>query len=206
MGRYKDYREPQRRGRDSNYFSDDRAEGASPNYEGPSEPQTSPSVDAVVKWFNPEKGFGFVAMDGGSEAFIHIRQLEAAGHSGLAEGTRVKVRIGPGQKGPQVTELIEVEATTPPDAKASERSSSDPVTQVQPAAGAMEECVGSVKWYNAAKGFGFIGRDGGGKDVFVHVTTLEASGLSGLTEGQRIRMQIAQGKKGLEARSIKLLA
>ena len=205
MGRYKDYREPQRRGHDNDYFSDNSAEGGPPSYRGPSESQTSPSVDAIVKWFNREKGFGFVAVDGGFEAFIHIRQLEAAGHSGLAEGTRVKVRIGPGQKGPQVTELVEVDTTKAPDTNATGRSSSDPVIQVHPAAGAMEECVGSVKWYNAAKGFGFIGRDSGGKDVFVHVTTLEASGLSGLAEGQRIRMQIAQGQKGLEARSIKLL-
>ena len=64
---------------------------------------------------------------------------------------------------------------------------------------------GTVKFFNAAKGFGFITPDGGGKDVFVHATTLERGGLSGLTEGQRVRMQIGQGQKGLEARSIKLL-
>ena len=69
----------------------------------------------------------------------------------------------------------------------------------------MTECVGSVKMYNAAKGFGFVGPDGGGKDVFVHATTLERGGLSGLTEGQRVRMQISQGQKGLEARSIRLV-
>jgi CspA family cold shock protein len=59
--------------------------------------------------------------------------------------------------------------------------------------------------YNPDKGFGFVGQDGGGKDVFVHVTTLERTGLSALAEGQRVRMQITQGQKGLEARSIELL-
>jgi CspA family cold shock protein len=59
--------------------------------------------------------------------------------------------------------------------------------------------------YKADKGFGFVGQDGGGKDVFVHATTLERSGLSELAEGQRVRMQIGQGQKGLEARSIELL-
>jgi CspA family cold shock protein len=59
--------------------------------------------------------------------------------------------------------------------------------------------------YNPDKGFGFVGQDGGGKDVFVHATTLTRGGLTALTEGQRVRIQIAQGPKGLEARSIELL-
>jgi CspA family cold shock protein len=68
-----------------------------------------------------------------------------------------------------------------------------------------EECLGSVKWYNAEKGFGFVAPDRGGKDVFVHVTTLDRGGLTGLAEGQRVRMQISHGQKGPEARSIELL-
>jgi len=75
----------------------------------------------------------------------------------------------------------------------------------QPGVGATEESIGSVKWYNANKGFGFIGQDNGGKDVFVHATTLARGGLSGLAEGQRVRMEIGQGQKGPEARSIELL-
>ena len=80
-----------------------------------------------------------------------------------------------------------------------------PSSHRQPGDGPIEECVGSVKWYNPEKGFGFIGRDDGGKDVFVHVTTLERGGLSGLAEGQRVRMKIAQGQKGQEMRSIEPL-
>ncbi len=53
--------------------------------------------------------------------------------------------------------------------------------------------------YKVDKGFGFIGQDDGGKDVFVHATTLARVGLNGLSEGQRVRMQVGQGKKGLEA-------
>jgi cold shock CspA family protein len=71
--------------------------------------------------------------------------------------------------------------------------------------GPTTESIGTVKMYKADKGFGFVGQDGGGKDVFVHATTLERGGLSGLSEGQRVRMQIGQGQKGLEARSIELL-
>ena len=59
--------------------------------------------------------------------------------------------------------------------------------------------------YTADKGFGFVGQDGGGKDVFVHATALARTGLSELAEGQRVRMQVGQGQKGLEAQTIELL-
>lgn len=71
--------------------------------------------------------------------------------------------------------------------------------------GATSESVGTVKMYKGDRGFGFVGQDDGGKDVFVHASALARAGLSGLAEGQRVRMQIGQGQKGLEARSIELL-
>ena len=71
--------------------------------------------------------------------------------------------------------------------------------------GQTNESLGTVKMYKADKGFGFVGQDGGGKDVFVHVTALTRAGLSGLVEGQRVRMQVGQGQKGLEAQTIELL-
>ena len=71
--------------------------------------------------------------------------------------------------------------------------------------GATAESVGTVKMYNADKGFGFVGQDDGGKDVFVHATALTRGGLSALTVGQRVRMKVGQGKKGLEAQTIELL-
>jgi CspA family cold shock protein len=206
MGRYKDYREPKRRGYDDDYSPQDRVAERRPSNPKPSAPQASEPVEAIVKWFNAEKGFGFVAVVGGAEAFMHIRQLEAAGHSSVPEGARVKVRIGQGQKGPEVTEVIEVDPSTAqltstPAGRSAPRSS----PQRQPDVGPTEECIGSVKWYNGEKGFGFVGQDRGGKDVFVHATTLERGGLSGLVEGQRVRMQIGQGQRGPEARSIELL-
>ena len=77
-----------------------------------------------------------------------------------------------------------------------------PASQV---VGSTTECIGTVKMYKADKGFGFVGQDGGGKDVFVHATALARAGLSALAEGQRVRMQIGQGQKGLEAQTIELL-
>jgi CspA family cold shock protein len=208
MGRYKDYREPKRRGYGDDYTSQDQVAGGQANYPSPrpSPPQGSEPLEAIVKWFNAEKGFGFIALAGGSDAFMHIRQLEAAGHSSVPEGARVKVRIGQGQKGPEVTEVIEVDANTAQmTSTTGRRSAPRSVSQRQSGVGPTEECVGSVKWYNPDKGFGFVGQDGGGKDVFVHATTLDRGGLSGLAEGQRVRMQIGQGQKGPEARSIELL-
>src|ERR1700716_3582112 len=195
MGRYNDYdREPKRGGYDEDQKSDDGTSGVQSNYPSPSATRASGPVEAIVKWFNAEKGFGFVAVVGGSEAFMHIRQLEAAGHSSVPEGARVKVRIGQGQKGPEVTEVIEVDPSTAqvtgtPAGRSGPRSSS----QRQPGVGVTTECVGSVKVYNADRGFGFVGQDGGGKDAFVHATTLERGGLSGLTEGQRMRMEMRRG-------------
>ena len=64
--------------------------------------------------------------------------------------------------------------------------------------------MGTVKWYNAAKGFGFIVRDCGGKDVFVHASALERAGITGLNEGQRVFVGVAEGRKGPEAASIQV--
>jgi CspA family cold shock protein len=55
---------------------------------------------------------------------------------------------------------------------------------------------GNVKWYNAAKGFGFIAPEGDGNDVFVHVSTLERAGISRLAEGQAIEFELAAGRDG----------
>jgi cold shock protein len=64
--------------------------------------------------------------------------------------------------------------------------------------------MGTVKFYNAAKGFGFIVRDGGGNDVFVHASALDRAGITGLREGQRVFVGVAEGQRGSEAASIQL--
>jgi cold shock protein len=66
--------------------------------------------------------------------------------------------------------------------------------------------VGTVKWFNAEKGFGFITVDGGGADVFVHFSAIEASGYRSLEENQRVEFEIGQGPKGPQAESVRPIA
>ena len=74
---------------------------------------TGPERQAKVKWFNGEKGFGFVELtDGSGEAFLHISVVEGAGHTALESGTTLTVRVGQGAKGPQITEITAVDAST----------------------------------------------------------------------------------------------
>ena len=207
MSRYKDHRGPKRRGYNEDYAPDYHAAERQPEYFSPRPTLTQGSelVEASVKWFNAEKGFGFVTVAGGFDAFLPSRALEAAGHNSVPEGARLKVRISQGPKGPQVAEVVEVEASTGQVlSRAEPRPSPRPSSQ-RPGVGPTEESLGSVKWFNPEKGFGFVAQDRGGKDVFVHATTLDRSGLNELAEGQRVRMQISQGQKGPEARSIELL-
>ena len=62
---------------------------------------------------------------------------------------------------------------------------------------------GTVKWFNAEKGFGFIAQDGGGPDVFVHYSAIESSGYRSLDEGQRVEFEVNQGQKGPQADKVR---
>jgi CspA family cold shock protein len=64
--------------------------------------------------------------------------------------------------------------------------------------------IGTVKWFNASKGFGFIQPEDGGKDVFVHVTAVEAAGMRGLVDGQRVEFEAAPDKRTGKVSAINL--
>jgi len=166
-------------------------------------------VGATVNWYNAEKGFGFVTLaDGAGDAFLHVSALQASGLQSVAPGSLLKVRVGKGQKGLQVDQILSV-VEGPAVAQAPRRSpggrseaTDRPRRQVD--LSSTIEVVGIVKWYNSQKGFGFVSPDGGGKDIFVHATALERAGLTTLNEGQSVRIGVVQGAKGPEAASISL--
>jgi cold shock protein len=158
---------------------------------------SGPAVGATVKWFKGEKGFGFVeASDGSGDAFLHVNVLRGAGRETVPPGTTLQVRIAPGQKGPQVTEVIEIDESTATadSARPASRSPRSEPASVNPEVGR-----GTVKWFNQEKGYGFIAPDEGGPDVFVHVTAVERSGLPTLREGQILEYQTQPQRNGKNA-------
>jgi len=188
---------------DQDYEQPPRDFGAAPRFSRPRfEEPSGPPVKAVVKWFKTEKGFGFVELsDGSGDAFLHASVLGRLGVTAVQPGETLEVRVAQGQRGPQVTEVLNVDSSTaaPPRPRTggfrpAERSPLEPTSQE----------TGMVKWYNTTKGFGFIVRDGGGKDVFVHASALQRAGLTSLNEGQRVVVDIAEGFKGPEAAGIRL--
>jgi CspA family cold shock protein len=168
-----------------------------------------PETDAVVKWFNGQKGFGFVELgDGTGDAFLHVAVLQAAGRQSVLPGAKMRVATAQGPKGRQVARVIEVDESTA-SAEPPRRPRSDaPPGRVgggrdlaRDQANAVE-MSGTVKWFNTEKGFGFIAPESGGKDVFIHISVLGRSGITGLAEGQQVSMKIVETPKGREAVSI----
>src|SRR5258706_2802734 len=211
MGKGRD-RGPRRRG-----FEDDFYSAPAQSYERPQpsfrrapheSSASGQAIDATVKWFKADKGFGFVELvDGSGDAFLHVAVLQAAGHETVDPETKLSVQVAQGQKGRQVTAVLAVDTSTgcpprasrrPPPPMSSSRERPDPATAA--------EVVGTVKWFNPDKGFGFVVCEDGGKDVFIHLSIVERAGLRGLDEGQRLVMTVVTTQKGREATALTLLA
>lgn len=149
-----------------------------------------------VKFFNAEKGFGFIVQDaGGEDVFVHISQVERAGLKGLAEGQGLRFSLV--DRGGKVSasdiqvegDLIEVAAPAP-----REERGGPPTRELTG-----EKATGTVKFFNSMKGFGFIQRDDGQPDAFVHISAVERAGMSGLEEGDKLEFELEVDRRGKTA-------
>jgi CspA family cold shock protein len=177
----------------------DNSEPPSPAAEPQIEEQSDPPVLGKVKWFNPDKRYGFVELaDGSGDAFLHASALERLGIEAVQPGEMLELRVAQGQRGLQVTEVLGVDSGTLVSVES-------PLPGfVSSATEASIQETGTVKWYSAAKRFGFIIRDDGGKDIFVHASVLQRAGIESLSPGQRVTVDIVEGRKGPEASAIRL--
>lgn len=151
-------------------------------------------VTAKVKWFNPAKGFGFVApMDGSADAFLHVSVVQRAGLRTLRQGATIICDLTDGPRGPQVALIGRVDDST--------------VADDDEHMGEGEESVvdGEIKFFAVDKGYGFGMPTGGGADVFIGIGALQRSNLDRLESGQQIRMFVRSGKKGPMAVRIEIL-
>jgi CspA family cold shock protein len=167
-----------------------------------------------VKFFNANKGFGFVAPDDGSpDIFVHISAVEQAGLTGLADGQPIKYTLV--DRGGKVSAtdislngdpLPVPERADRPD-RGGDRGGFGGGRDAGPRGGAGgggrpqreltgEKGTGTVKFFNAMKGFGFVSRDDGAADVFVHISAVERAGLHGLNEGDKIEFDIEVDARG----------
>jgi CspA family cold shock protein len=138
-----------------------------------------------VKFFNAQKGFGFIQRDeGGEDVFVHISQVERAGLEGLAEGQELQFNLVDRGGKVSAADLQIVGDVIAVPQKAPQRELTG------------EKATGTVKFFNTMKGFGFITRDDGKEDAFVHISAVERSGLPGINEGDRFEFDLEVDRRG----------
>ncbi len=153
-------------------------------------PQVVGEGKGVVKFFNPQKGFGFIVRDdGGEDVFVHISAVEQAGLTDLADGQPLEFTLV--DRGGRVSATnLRIDG----EPMAVERAERGPQRQLTG-----EKAEGTVKFFNAMKGFGFIQRDDGQPDAFVHISAVERAGLPTLNEGDRLAFELEVDRRGKHA-------
>lgn len=155
-----------------------------------------------VKFFNAQKGFGFIQRDdGGEDVFVHISAVERAGLSNLAEGQGLEFTLV--DRGGKVSasdlkvdgELIAVsEGAGGGGDRGGDRGAPRGEAPRRELTG--ERATGTVKFFNSMKGFGFITRDDGQPDAFVHISAVERAGMNGLNQGDRLEFDLEVDRRG----------
>ncbi|HLL59108.1 MAG TPA: cold-shock protein [Allosphingosinicella sp.] len=173
-------------------------------------PQVVGEGKGVVKFFNGQKGFGFIVRDdGGEDVFVHISSVEQAGLTGLAEGQPLEFTLVDRGGRISATDLkIEGEpmpvTDRGPPREREERGGGGGFGGGAGAGGPQrqltgEKASGTVKFFNAMKGFGFISRDDGQPDAFVHISAVERAGMVSLNEGDRLEFELEVDRRGKTA-------
>ncbi|HYG48535.1 MAG TPA: cold-shock protein, partial [Allosphingosinicella sp.] len=173
-------------------------------------PQVVGQGKGVVKFFNPQKGFGFIVRDdGGEDVFVHISAVEQAGLTGLADGQPLEFTLV--DRGGRVSATdLKIDGDPMPVQERAPREDRDgprgggygdrpgggggPQRQLTG-----EKAQGTVKFFNAMKGFGFISRDDGQPDAFVHISAVERAGMVSLNEGDRVEFELEVDRRGKTA-------
>lgn len=154
-------------------------------------------IPGLVKWFDPDKGFGFVVSDhGGPDILLHVNVLRNFGQNSVAVNARILVAVQNTERGVQAVEVLSIEPPSSIDGMnlfdIAELDSGED-TPLEP---------GRVKWFDKDKGFGFANIFGRGTDVFLHVEVLRRCGLSDLQPGEALAIRVIDGKRGQMAAEI----
>lgn len=159
-------------------------------------------VIGMVKWFDLNKGYGFIKPTSGAEGDILLHQtcVRQSGFKAAYEGASVVCEVVLGPRGLQARRLISLDNSTAQagslPAARKERFVADPN-------GVAFDAV--VKWFNRGKGYGFVSRGPDTPDIFVHMETLRRYGIRELRQGQRVRVRTGDGPKGELAAEVVLV-
>ena len=181
---------------------------ASPGTDEASSAASGRTVRAIVKWFHPVKGYGFLEPeDGSADVFCHLTAAQASGHDTLPQGAAVSCEIVQGDRGPQASRILSVEPATGPGPadRGQPFDARYPGPQAAAPASSFMEVPGTVKFFDPARGFGFVVPDDGGREVFVHSSVLFRSGMTDLAPGQRVFVRAESVPRGLQATDIEPL-
>jgi cold shock protein len=156
-------------------------------------------VTGFVKWFDVARGYGFIIPDNGMpDVLLHLSCLKRDGFDAPLEGTRITCDAVERQKGYQCLRVTAVDTSTA--IHPVERPVRTHVN-VQPSSGWVEV---KVKWFNRARGFGFVSQGEGSPDIFVHMETLRKTAIAELVPDQTVFVRFGSGPKGSMAAEVRL--